>query len=176
MNLYEKEKYLQNVSLIALSDLDWGKLKEKSILISGATGMIGSFLVDVLLEKNSKDKLNCTVYALGRSESKLKSRFTKNSDDSSLVFLQYDIREPLIYDEIGTVDYVLHLASNTHPLLYSTDPIGTILTNVMGVKNMLDFATKHNATRFAFASSNEMYGENRGDVELFKEDYCGYIN
>ena len=70
----------------------------------------------------------------------------------------------------------MHLASNTHPLLYSTDPIGTILTNVIGVKNLLDFSVKHNATRFAFASSNEMYGENRGDVELFNEEYCGYIN
>ena len=41
---------------------------------------------------------------------------------------------------------------------------------------MLDFAVAHEATRFAFASSNEIYGENRGDVEFFDEDYCGYIN
>ena len=176
MNLYDKENYIQSILSIAASNIDWSKLKERSILISGATGMIGSFLVDVLLEKNNKDKMNCTVYALGRSEEKLKSRFSKHIDDSHLVFLQYDIQEPLSYDNIGTVDYVVHLASNTHPFLYSTDPIGTILTNVLGVKNMLDFSVKHHATRFAFASSNEMYGENRGDVELFTEDYCGYIN
>lgn len=176
MNLYDKENYIQSILSIAASNIDWSKLKERSILISGATGMIGSFLVDVLLEKNNKDKMNCTVYALGRSEEKLKSRFSKHIDDSHLVFLQYDIQEPLSYDNIGTVDYVVHLASNTHPFLYSTDPIGTILTNVLGVKNMLDFSVEHHATRFAFASSNEMYGENRGDVELFTEDYCGYIN
>ena len=41
---------------------------------------------------------------------------------------------------------------------------------------MLEFAVQHNAKRFAFASSNEVYGENRGDTELFDEDYCGYIN
>ncbi len=176
MNLYDKKNYIQNILSISTSNIDWSKIKERSILISGATGMIGSFLVDVLLEKNSKDKMNCTVYALGRSEEKLKSRFSKHIDDSHLVFLQYDIQEPLSYDNIGTVDYVVHLASNTHPFLYSTDPIGTILTNVLGVKNMLDFSVEHHATRFAFASSNEMYGENRGDVELFTEDYCGYIN
>ena len=59
---------------------------------------------------------------------------------------------------------------------YSTDPIGTITTNIIGVQNLLDFAVEHNTTRFAFASSNEIYGENRGDVEKFDEKYCGYID
>ena len=59
---------------------------------------------------------------------------------------------------------------------YSTDPIGTITTNIIGVQNLLDFAVEHQTTRFAFASSNEVYGENRGDVEKFDEKYCGYID
>ena len=74
------------------------------------------------------------------------------------------------------MDYILHLASNTHPMQYSTDPIGTITTNIIGVQNLLDFAVKHHTARFAFASSNEVYGENRGDVEKFDEKYCGYID
>ena len=57
-----------------------------------------------------------------------------------------------------------------------TDPIGTITTNIIGLQYLLDFAVEHHAERFAFASSNEIYGENRGDVEFFDEDYCGYIN
>ncbi|MBQ8007619.1 MAG: NAD-dependent epimerase/dehydratase family protein, partial [Lachnospiraceae bacterium] len=88
----------------------------------------------------------------------------------------YDVKEPLASDSIEKVDYILHLASNTHPMQYSTDPIGTITTNIIGLQNLLDFAVDHNATRFAFASSNEIYGENRGDVEFFDESYCGYIN
>jgi len=68
------------------------------------------------------------------------------------------------------------LASNTHPILYATDPIGTITTNIIGAQNLLDYAVAHHATRFVFASSNEVYGENRGDAELFNEEYCGYIN
>lgn len=176
MILYNIHPYNRDVSMVANIDCKWGEIRNKSILISGATGMIGSFLVDVLMEKNIKDKLNCTVYAIGRSEDKLKTRFSKYLGDSSLVFLQYDIQKLIFNDKVGKVDYVLHLASNTHPFLYSTDPIGTVLTNVIGVKNMLDFSVDHHARRFAFASSNEMYGENRGDVEFFTEDYCGYIN
>lgn len=175
-NLYRNEKYIEDVCFVSKLHLPWEKLANRSVLISGATGMIGSFLVDVIFEKNVTDNLNCTVYALGRSEEKLKSRFSKYADDSRLVFLQYNIQEPLVCNNLGVVDFVLHLASNTHPLLYSTDPIGTVLTNIIGVKSMLDFAVEHQAVRFAFASSNEMYGENRGDVELFDESYCGYIN
>ena len=93
-----------------------------------------------------------------------------------MAFIPYDINSPLIRNDLGVVDYVIHLASNTHPLQYSTDPIGTITTNIIGLQNMLEFAVTHNACRFAFASSNEIYGENRGDVELFDENYCGYIN
>lgn len=176
MDLYRNEQYVDDLRFVSALPLPWEKLRNCSVMVSGATGMIGSFFVDVILERNKYDNLNCKVYALGRNLEKIKNRFYVYSSDPHLIFVEYDIQKPLVQENIGTIDYVLHLASNTHPLLYSTDPIGTILTNVIGVKNMLDFSVEHHATRFAFASSNEMYGENRGDVELFAEDYCGYIN
>ncbi len=176
MNLYQSEEYLRDIKYVAELDLPWGKLRNQNMLISGATGLIGSFLVDVIMSKNEADGLNCTVYALGRDKQKALNRFIKYKDNDRLVFIPYNINEPFHRDDIGIVDYVLHLASNTHPMQYATDPIGTIMTNVMGLKNMLDFAIDHRAIRFAFASSNEIYGENRGDVEFFKEDYCGYID
>ena len=167
---------MDDVLNVARQNLPWGKLKNKSIMLSGATGLIGSFLIDVILEKNINDELNCTVYALGRNEEKAKQRFSKYVDDSRFVFIPYDVKFPLVRDDLGTVDYVLHLASNTHPMLYATDPIGTIITNIVGLQNLLDFAVEHHSSCFVFASSNEIYGENRGDVEFFGEDYCGYIN
>lgn len=176
MSLYENEQYMEDVHFVAGLNLPWDKLKDKSIMLSGATGLIGSFLIDVILSKNTSDNLNCTVYALGRNEAKARARFNKFSEDSQFVFIPYDVKLPLVREDIGTVNYILHLASNTHPMLYSTDPIGTITTNIIGVQNLLDFAVEHHATRFVFTSSNEVYGENRGDVELFEEDYCGYIN
>lgn len=172
MNLYDNKLYLEDIDYVTGLNLPWEKLSNKSVFISGATGLVGSFLVDVLLSKD----INCKVYALGRSEEKAKIRFSKRNGDSHLIFVQYDINQALKREDIGKVDYVLHMASNTHPIQYSTDPIGTITTNIIGVQNMLEFAVEHQATRFAFTSSNEIYGENRGDVEMFKEDYCGYIN
>lgn len=176
MNLYQNYQYIEDVRKVASLDLPWERLNGKSVMLSGATGLLGSFFIDVIFEKNIKDNLNCTVYALGRDEKKARERFSKHTDDNHFVFIPYDVQQPFIRDDLGTVDYVLHLASNTHPMQYSTDPIGTITTNIIGLQNMLDFAVKHNATRFGFASSNEIYGENRGDVEFFDEKYCGYIN
>ena len=176
MDLYANNLYMEDVHYVGRLDLPWDKLNDKSIMLSGATGMIGSFLVDVILEKNITDGLNCTVYALGRNKEKAKERFHRFTDDPQFVFISYDVKLPFTRDDLSTVDYILHLASNTHPMQYSTDPIGTITTNLIGVQNLLDFAVAHHASRFAFTSSNEIYGENRGDVEFFDENYCGYIN
>ena len=176
MKVYENKEYQEDVEYVANLDLPWREFQNKSILISGATGLVGSCLVDVIMFRNQNFEMNCKVYALGRNEKKAQDRFSYCVDDELYEFVPYDISQPLIRDDIGNVDYVLHLASNTHPLQYSTDPIGTITTNIFGTYNMLEFAEKHNATRCAFTSSNEIYGENRGDVELFDELYCGYID
>ncbi len=175
-NLLENSYYQEDVCKIAVQPLPWEKLKGKSLLISGATGLIGSFLIDVIMFRNKEQNMNCKVYALGRSEDKAKTRFGYCYESDDFQFIPYDINKPFVRDDMGDVDYVLHLASNTHPVAYATDPIGTITTNIIGTQNMLEFAYAHHAVRCAFASSNEIYGENRGDVEKFDENYCGYID
>jgi UDP-glucuronate decarboxylase len=176
MNVFENKQYQEDLALISAIELPWEKLYNRSILISGASGLIGSFLVDVIMYKNQKEGLNCTINALGRDERKVRERFAYCYNTDPFNFYACDINEPIFNKKLGGIDYVLHLASNTHPFQYSTDPIGTITTNIIGIKNLLDFAVDCKAKRMVFASSNEIYGENRGDVEVFEEDYCGYID
>ena len=120
--------------------------------------------------------MNCKVFALARNGQQARERFSTWNDGQLFRVISYDIRQPLTFNDTESVGYVLHLASHMHPLAYATDPIGTITINVIGLKNMLNFATERHARRIALASSNEIYGENRGDVELFSEDYCRYID
>lgn len=156
--------------------IDWDRLKGKSILLSGATGQIGSCLVDAIMHKNIAGQLNCSIIGLTRNVKKARSRFHKWGDSDYLRLLPCDICNPdeSFFSVRG--DFVLHLASNTHPIAYASDPIGTIKTNVYGTDSMLKSAVYGKADCFLLASSNEVYGENKGDVALFDESYCGYIN
>jgi nucleoside-diphosphate-sugar epimerase len=169
--------YQEDLSTIAMSlFLPWHTLQGSSLFISGATGMIGSCLIDSIMLLNRNSGLQCKLFALSRNLTKALSRFAEWSDSPYLHIIEGDVNNPISFPDNVTCDYVLHLASNTHPVAYATDPIGTITTNIIGTQNMLDLAVRTSAKRFLFASSNEIYGENRGDQELFDESYLGYID
>ena len=169
----EHPLYLEDVKQVADTPIDWEKLRGKTVVVTGATGMIGSFFIDVLMEKDPE--LSVSVTALGRSEEKAKKRFAAHWDSKFFRFVEADIQKE-IPETVGRADYMFHAASNTHPKAYATDPIGTITTNVMATDLLLRYAAAHGTERFLFASSNEIYGENRGDTEAFSEDYLGYID
>lgn len=175
MDLWDNPLYREDLRRVAELPLPWELLSGKTVLISGATGMIGRFLSDALMYKNFTGGLRCGICALGRSHAKAEERFCAYWHNDLFRFVCHDINEP-ITDDLGEIDYILHLASNTHPIAYSTDPIGTITANIIGTKNLLDLASDKRTARFLFASSVEIYGENRGDVERFDEKYCGYID
>lgn len=165
---FETAVHLEDIERICADPLPWEKVAGARFLVSGATGMIGSLLVDVLLKKGAH------VVAVSRSRRKALERF-RSAPSGSLEVLERDVNA-LAPGDAGPVDFVVHLASNTHPVSYATQPVSTVLTNITGTANMLEAAVAGGARRFAFASSNEIYGENRGDVELFDESYCGYID
>ncbi len=167
-------RYHEDVLRTVRLDLPWEKLRNSSILITGAAGMIASFLIDVLMEKNSEpDPLHCKVLAMGRNLDRVKKRFGEYWSSPDFEFVQGDVNEVV---HAPHADYVFHAASNTHPVAYATDPIGTITANIIGTNNLLAYAAECGAKRFVFSSSNEIYGENRGETELFDETYCGYID
>ena len=177
-SIYDNDNYIKSITeTTTLEFLDFNKLKCKSLLISGASGLIGSFLIDVLMYLNTNCQLECTIYALCRDRDKFNKRFNKYLNNNLLKCIIGDINYPVNMNmDIDRIDYVLHLASNTHPNAYAIRPIETINTNIIGTKNMLDLAEKYNAERFVFASTCEIYGENKGDIDKFSEDYLGYIN
>lgn len=153
----------QDIESIAEFPLDWKRLKNKVIMISGGTGFIGTFLTDVFRYRNNNYNDNISVISL--------SRRGGNSDDT-MKCLKADIRNEITYSD--GVDYVLHLASNTQPKLYALDPIGTIMTNVIGCDNLLKFSVEKKVKRFLLASSVEIYGQ--GQRAPVDEMYSGYID
>lgn len=166
--------YEEDLRYISEFDADWDKLSGSTILVTGATGLIGTVLVDAIMYKNRQSNPAIKVLATSRDLERLSRHFPSYSDDRLFVGIEADITEKLIIDE--DVDYVINLAGNTHPMLYSTEPVNTILIGVLGSNNVLEFAAKNGVGRVVNVSSVEVYGENRGDVRLFTEEYSGYIN
>lgn len=167
-------KYAEQLQKILSLDFLFHKLEGKTLMVSGATGLIGKCLIDLIMLHNREKMGGVQIIALSRKEEKARIRFQGYLYDKSFHYISCDVNKSI--PECGHVDYIIHAASNTHPLQYSQDSIGTILSNVIGTKNLLDYAVSHNTERFCFLSSVEIYGENRGDVQKFNEGYLGYID
>lgn len=159
--------YQEDIRTLMSEKHPWDVLEGTAVLVTGATGMVGSVLTDVLA--SMADRYGFTVSAMSRNIFDLKRLFSIHG--SSVKLIEHDVNKPLDM----RFDSIIHLASNTHPLQYSTDPVGTMRSNIIGLDNLLSSATGGRG-RFIFASSVEVYGQDRGDVELFDEAYCGYID
>ena len=174
VEIKEHPLYQEDMKYICELPIPWEKLTGKRIFLSGATGLIGTLLVDSLMLKNRLEGSNIEIIGAGRSREKAAARFGGYENDPLFHFQCCDVNKEI--EAKGHYDYVIHAASNTHPRQYAEDPVGTIMTNIEGTKNILDLAERTNAERTVFLSSVEVYGENRGDVEYFDEGYCGYID
>ena len=172
--LIENELYCEDLEKIA-SMYDFSSLDGKTIMLSGATGMIGSFLVDLIMYLDEHYSRTIRVVALGRNWTKAERRFSSYFTSPFFSFHECDITKPLtgIFEK---TDFIIHAASTTHPVAYASEPVGTVTSNILGLMNLMDYGLAHKLERFVFLSSVEVYGENRGDCERFNEDYCGYIN
>ena len=148
-------------------------ISDTTIMITGAAGLIGSYIVDLIVTSNEVFNTNIKVVAIDRDRDLLNSRFPDNLDHR-ISKLALDVTE----DKLSAVDvdYVIHAASNTSPIDYAQKPIDTVKTNSIGTYNMLEYCINTNVKRFMFCSSVEAYGKNNGDVDFFSEDYSGYVD
>ena len=172
MSIYDSKTYISDINNALLMTLNKDKLFNKSIMISGATGLIGSFVVDMLLELNKNQSAGIEIYASGRNLSRLEKRFDAVKTDN-LHYIEHDICTVPQFD--FDVDYIINAASNAYPAVFANDPVGTITGNIIGTDNLLNYALKHNAERFLFVSSGEVYGEGEG-IEAYYESYSGYVD
>lgn len=159
--LYQED--LRNI----LKTKDIVQLKGKSILITGATGLIGTQLVDTLMLLGSVD-----VYIVGRDINKAMKRFGEYFNNPNFHFIKQEIINP--FNDVTNVDYIIPMASNTHPLAYSKYPVETMFVNLKGAEYSLNLAKQCGAT-VIYPSSNEIYG-NTCDNDKFTEDYTGKLN
>lgn len=146
---------------------------DKNILITGASGLIGSCLVDCLLYANIYQGRNFQIYALGRNMDKMKKRFAYGIGRDDLHTIVADVSESLPKDL--NFDFIVHAASNADPRSYALYPSETLLTNILGTKSVLDYARNNKECRVLLTSTFEVYGD-AGKNGILTEDSIGTID
>lgn len=136
-------------------------LESKTILITGATGIIGTTAVKTILEKTKSAK----VIALIRNKSKAEEIF-KNylQQNSRLSFLCADVTKPI--ENVPGIDYIIHAASETSSKAFTSSPVETIATALDGTKNILELAKSKNISGMVYLSSMEVYGAPATDEKI----------
>ena len=168
--LLKNPLYREDVDRVMTSaTIPWQRLRGKSVLITGATGLICSAVIDLLLYYNETKDANIKIYAVGRSLERVAARFGKET----VRFLPYDANEAIAFDA-GT-DYIIHGAGNASPELYVSQAVETMLSNILGLKNLLEYAKAHRVQRVLYISSSEVYGK-RASERAFEENDYGYVD
>lgn len=165
----------EDTDYILSNVLPWDVFFGSTVLISGANGLLPSYLVDTLIQLNDR-KLGNSVKVIGivRNLERAKERFAYYEGRSDLVLINQDVCTPIQYFE--KVDFVIHAASQASPKYYGVDPVGTLNANILGTKNLLDLALKNKVQGFLLFSSGEVYGQVSDDKANITETDYGYID
>lgn len=170
-------------SQLWLSDLDIAvnalpvlqALSGKSVLVTGATGLICSAVVDVLLRFNQRSSHPIRIFLAGRSLKTAENRFGELVHQQSLSFLHFNAvnaEEKLNYLHF---DYIIHGAGNATPSKMMAEPVETMLDNFFGMKSLLDCAKERKTKRVLYLSSSEVYGKKESSG-AYRENEYGYVD
>lgn len=174
MTLFENPLYQEDIKIIDSLKIDLSKLSKAKILITGGTGLIGTILVDMICYLNQANSLELEIDLISRNADKCRLKFN-HIKTTKINIIEHDINQPLNISK--KYDFIIHGASNTHPLLYSTDPIGSLTTNLFGTYNLLELAAQNNNSRFVLLSTVEIYGEDKESLpDGFSETDFGYLD
>lgn len=149
------------------------QLRNKRILITGASGMIGSCLVDLLLFWNGLYNLSVCVYAAGRNPGRLADRFANAGSEEQLQYVFYEMGEKCNFD--FDVDYIIHAAGDASPRAFMENPAITVRNTVESTYQLILYGQKCGAERFLYISSGEVYGQAQAGMCEFQEEYQGYV-
>lgn len=148
-------------------------LKNKTVLITGATGLIAKNFAYFLLELNKNSNTNIKVVALVRNLQKAKDNFKDYINDKNLIFLNQDICDSINYN--ANVDYILHAAGSASAEAIKSNPVGIIKANTLGSINVLEFAKEKAVKKVLFTSTREIYGKIE-NIHNIKESDMGVID
>lgn len=176
MNLYESKTYIEDLKYTVNRTPIINLLKDKTIMITGAAGLICSGIVDLLLMSNSFNNTKIKIIAMDFNVDEANIRFADFPDKNALKYLKVVYYNATKKNEFNfKTNYIIHGASNAHPKIIAEKPVETMLNNFSAMYELLEYAHQNNVENTLFISSSEIYGlkENK---EPFKENEFGFLD
>jgi len=169
MTEHQKTIVVGDLFSMSQTALPWQLLEGKTVLVTGATGMLASYVTWLLLFLHERKGINVTVVALCRNRGKALDFFGEHTGKPYFHLLIQDVCDPIAYH--GPVHFVFHLAGNASPHFINTDPVGILRCNLLGTMNLLEWARKAQSSRVILASTREVYGKSEGRALLDESAY-----
>lgn len=169
-NILEKDlSYILNNKYINFS-----LFKDTTVLITGATGMLGSYFCFVFLYLNKVYNYNIKILAISRNKDKFQNVFNSFLEDNNLILINSDL-ENLDYSEFDKykINYIIHAASPASAHLFNK-PLSVIYPNIFALDNLLKLALKNSVNSFLFFSSNSIYGY--VESQIISENNIGIVD
>lgn len=152
-----------------------GAFAGKTVLVTGASGLIGSYLVETLAFLNTKKIVSspCHIIALQRRPITKNHRLGYLVDRDDVEFVAHDASVP--YDPSSRADYLVHAAGMSAPAFFLSYPLETIDVNVGGIRCILEYAKKNGSASVLYMSSGEIYGNPPPEQIPTPESYAGNV-
>ena len=173
--IYDSNRWFEDIDRVTETALPFlGELAGKSVMITGAAGLVLSPVVDILIRYNETHETPIRILAAGRWLKEMTDRFGTYCGKPYFRFVVYDASRT-DNSITGKADYIIHGASNASPDMIVKEPVETMMSNFTGMKYLLDVAKELGTKRLLYISSSEVYGKKEGD-QPYREGEYGYID
>lgn len=158
----------RDLKIIKDSAVNWRMYLNSTVMITGATGRLGRYILETLASVDAEYNLNMRILGLARNADKAKEVFGDLIDYPNVKFLYQDINTEIIYT--GTIDYIFHTAGPAAPMDFNDNPVGTLWAHVNGTHNVMECARIHRTKRVFYVSTVEVYGEWKCEDKIREND------
>lgn len=147
---------------------------KKTVLVTGATGLIGSQVVKALAAINRKKNTDIRILAQARNGEKAKKVFGNLLERGDVETVIADVQDELPIE--GNVDFIVHGAAPTGSRFFVEKPVETIHAILCGTESMLELAREKQVSAMVFLSSLEVYGTPQRGQEWMGENDFGSLD
>lgn len=158
----------RDLDIICNSSVNWKRYQNTTVLITGATGRLGHYILETLVDMDLKYNLNMHIVGLARSQEKVSNVFGDILELPNVVFLYQDINNTISYT--GIIDFIFHTAGAAAPIDFRDHAVETLWGHVNGTHNVLECARRHKTKRVLYVSTVEIYGDWQKDCNIKESD------